>query len=179
VRGRIEVVARHPAGRRLVPALRRLVGRLLRRQGHGTAGLSLLLASEAELRRLNRRFLGKDRPTDVLSFPAGGALEPGVPFLGEIAISVPRAAIQARRAGWALREEAALLTVHGVLHLLGYDHERDDGTMRRLEEDLLRRDAGVVLGRRRRPWGDPARRPAARRAPVRRGPARRPVRRGA
>lgn len=116
--------------------------------------MTLLLASDAEVRRLNRRWLRKRGTTDVLSFPAGGELEPGRPHLGDIAISVPQAVRQARRAGWGLDDEIALLLTHGFLHLLGYDHRRDDGTMRRLEEDLLRRAAGVSLRRRRLPWGE-------------------------
>lgn len=121
--------------------------------GCGGAGVTLLLASDATLRRLNRDFLGRDRTTDVLAFPAEGDLEPGRPHLGEVAISVARAARQARRAGWPLREEIALLVTHGFLHLLAYDHEKDDGTMRRLESALLRRAAHVSIDRRRLPWG--------------------------
>jgi len=150
--GTIEVVATCAAGRKLVPACRRFLHRLLHDTHRAAAGVTLLLASDATVRRLNRQFLRKDRATDVLSFPSGGDLEPGCEHLGEIAVSVPQAARQARRAGWSLREEAALLITHGFLHLLGYDHETDDGTMRRLEEILLRR-SGIVLARRRLPWG--------------------------
>lgn len=153
--GTVEVVVRHPGGRRVAPGCRLLLRRLRRALRREDAGVVLLLASDAVVRRLNRTFGGRDRTTDVLSFPSGGELEPGRPFLGEIAISVPRAAKQARQAGWGFREETALLVVHGFLHLLHYDHERDDGTMRRLEEDLLRRAAGVALDRRRLPWGKP------------------------
>jgi hypothetical protein len=67
---------------------------------------------------------------------------------------VPQAARQARKARWAMGSEMALLLTHGFLHLLGYDHERDDGTMRRLERELLRSAAGVAIGRRRLPWGE-------------------------
>ena len=160
--GAVEVVVRHPGGRRLAPGCRSLLKRLRRALRCGRAGVVLLLDSDVAIRRLNRAFRGRDRTTDVLSFPAGGAPVPGEEFLGEIAISVPRAARQARRAGWGLREEAALLVVHGFLHLLHYDHERDDGTMRRLEEDLLKHAAGIALDRRRLPWGEarPARRGA-------------------
>lgn len=153
--GTVEVVVRHPGGRRVAPGCRLLLRRLRRALRREDAGVVLLLASDAVVRRLNRTFGGRDRTTDVLSFPSGGELEPGRPFLGEIAISVPRAAKQARQAGWGFWEETALLVVHGFLHLLHYDHERDDGTMRRLEEDLLRRAAGVALDRRRLPWGKP------------------------
>ncbi len=116
------------------------------------------------MRRLNREFRGKDQTTDVLSFPAVSDLEPGRPHLGEIAISLPRAGRQARRADWRLRDELALLVTHGYLHLLGYDHEKDDGAMHRLEERLLLRTAGVVLDSRRTPWGE---RPADRKGTVR------------
>jgi len=122
------------------------------------------------MRALNRRHRGQDRTTDVLSFPAAGTLEPGVAHLGEIAISLGQAGRQARLAGWPLRSELALLLTHGFLHLLGYDHETDDGTMRRLEARLLQRVAGVRLSRRALPWGvDPPRRPrASRKARMRR-----------
>jgi len=112
------------------------------------------LASDAEVRRLNRLFRGKDRTTDVLSFPARGELEPGRPHLGDLAVSVPQARRQARRARWTLEEELSLLVTHGFLHLLGYDHEKDEGEMKRLEETLLLRAAGVSLKRRRLPWGE-------------------------
>jgi probable rRNA maturation factor len=149
--------------------------------GCGRAGVTLLLASDATLRRLNRNFRGRDRTTDVLAFPAVGDLEPGRPHLGEVAISVTRATLQARRAGWLLREEIALLVTHGFLHLLAYDHERDDGTMRRLEGVLLRRAARVSIDRRSLPWGEPTVVRAGRRRPGTSGTRRRvrgPVRRG-
>lgn len=168
--GTVEVVARGPVGRRLGPACRRLLGRLLRLNGTAGAGVTLLLTGDSEVRRLNRRFRRRDRATDVLAFPSGGEIEPGRPHLGEIAVSVERAERQARQAGWSLREETALLVTHGCLHLLGYDHEADDGAMRRLEEDLLQRAAGVRLARRRIAWGEPGG-PAA--APHARGGRRR------
>jgi len=126
-----------------------------------TSGVVLLLGDDRDVRSLNRRFRGVDRTTDVLSFPAGGPLEPGCPHLGDIAISMPRAARQARQAVWPLRSEMALLITHGFLHLLDYDHETDDGAMHRLEARLLKRVAGVTLDDRRTPWGTS---PAGRRA---------------
>jgi probable rRNA maturation factor len=89
-----------------------------------------LLTDDRELRRLNRSFLGHDYPTDVLSFPSG--MTGG--FLGEIAISVNRAAEQAAEFGHSLAEEIKILMLHGVLHLLGMDHEKDRGAMRRAEK---------------------------------------------
>ncbi len=111
---------------------RRRVQELAREMGRRVAGgrpFTCLLAGDAELRRLNRQFLGRDCPTDVLSFPAPG----GGPYLGDIAISVPRAALQARRGGHRLEEEIGILMLHGLLHLLGLDHETDSGRMARAE----------------------------------------------
>ena len=89
-----------------------------------------LLTDDRELRRLNREFLGHDYPTDVLSFPSGTAGG----FAGEVAISVQRAAEQAAEFGHTLSEEIKILMLHGVLHLLGMDHEKDRGAMARAEK---------------------------------------------
>ncbi len=95
------------------------------------------ITGDAELRRLNRDFLGKDYATDVLSFPS----EDGI-TLGDLAISRQRAAAQAREYGHTLVEELELLMLHGVLHLLGMDHERDHGEMARAER-LWRKKLGL------------------------------------
>ena len=85
--------------------------------------LTLVLTDDEQLRALNRDYRGLDAPTDVLSFPASETdPETGSPYLGDILISVPRADEQARAAGHPLVDEAQLLVVHGVLHLLGHDH---------------------------------------------------------
>jgi len=85
--------------------------------------ISVVLADNPRLRELNREYLGIDAPTDVLSFPASETdPETGAHYLGDILISVPRAEEQAQSAGHALEAEVQLLVVHGVLHLLGYDH---------------------------------------------------------
>ncbi len=83
------------------------------------AALSVLLTDDAEIHQMNRDYRGEDRPTDVLSFEAGDELGG---YLGDIAISVETAVIQAQNAGHQLVEELQLLAVHGTLHLLGYDH---------------------------------------------------------
>ena len=92
---------------------------------------SLLLTGDTELRRLNRDFRGKDYATDVLSFPAGPEAKP---HLGDIAISLGRARAQAREYGHKLEVEVQILMLHGVLHLLGHDHEADTGQMARAEK---------------------------------------------
>jgi probable rRNA maturation factor len=85
--------------------------------------ISVVLTDDAQLQQLNREYLGIDAPTDVLSFPASETdPESGGAYLGDILISVPRAAQQAEAAGHPLSSEVQLLVVHGVLHLLGYDH---------------------------------------------------------
>ena len=85
--------------------------------------LTIVLTNDAQLQELNRDYLGIDVPTDVLSFPASETdPETGRPYLGDILISVPRAAKQAETAGHALEAEIQLLTVHGTLHLLEHDH---------------------------------------------------------
>jgi probable rRNA maturation factor len=88
------------------------------------------------MRSLNRRYRGKDRATDVLAFPAG----PGTDgFLGDIVISVPYAAREARRRADTREREIDRLLLHGFLHLMGYDHETDAGEMDAIEGRLRRR----------------------------------------
>ena len=87
--------------------------------------LSIVLTEDAQLRQLNRDYLGIDAPTDVLSFPASETdPESGSAYLGDILISVPRARQQATEARHPLSWELQLLVVHGLLHLLGYDHAK-------------------------------------------------------
>ena len=93
------------------------------------------ITSDAELRRLNRDFRGKDEPTDVLSFPSPSPSG----FLGDLAISLPRACEQAAEFNHALEDELCVLLLHGVLHLLGHDHEADRGRMKRAESAWRRR----------------------------------------
>jgi probable rRNA maturation factor len=139
----VEVVLLNQQRRRRVPAarLRRVIedaGRALRVTGE----VALVLTGDAPVRRLNARYRHKDKPTDVLSFPGPGA-EAG---LGDIVISLDTAARNAPRFGRTLSEELQVLTLHGFLHVLGYDHETDDGTMDRLEARLRRRLLGVGDG---------------------------------
>ncbi len=82
-----------------------------------SASLSILLTDDAKIQVMNRDYRSEDRPTDVLSFPAGDEQ-----YLGDIAISVETAVIQSQNSGHQLIEELQLLAVHGTLHLLGYDH---------------------------------------------------------
>jgi probable rRNA maturation factor len=90
-----------------------------------------LISGDTELRRLNRQFRGEDHATDVLSFPS---LDPGAGGLGDVAISLGRARAQARQFGHSVEDEIRILMLHGVLHLLGMDHENDGGRMARAEK---------------------------------------------
>jgi probable rRNA maturation factor len=105
--------------------------------------VNVLVTSSQELRSLNRRFRGKNHPTDVLSFPAVGAAVNG--FAGDVAISAEIAAKSALQLGHSTAEEVKILVIHGVLHLAGYDHERDNGEMAR-KENRLRRSLGLPVG---------------------------------
>jgi probable rRNA maturation factor len=100
--------------------------------------VALVLTSDAPVRRLNARYRGQDKPTDVLSFPGPG----GEAGLGDIVISLETAASNARRFRRTLAQELDILALHGFLHVLGYDHETDDGTMDRLEARLRKRLLG-------------------------------------
>jgi probable rRNA maturation factor len=102
-----------------------------------------LITDDCELRRLNRQFRGADYATDVLSFPA----EDGAGSLGELAISADRAAIQAHEFGHSRFDEIRILMLHGVLHLVGMDHETDAGRMARAEARWRRKldlPAGLI-----------------------------------
>jgi len=104
-----------------------------------------LITGDGELQRLNRQFLGKDYPTDVLSFPAATDPPTATSPLGEIAISADRATDQARACGHSVDDEIRILMLHGILHLLGMDHERDQGAMSRAET-RWRKEFGLPLG---------------------------------
>ena len=123
------------------------------------AEVSVSFLNDEQIQQLNKEYRQKDAPTDVLSFPLGSDgkydrnQETGACMLGDIVISVPRAIEQARRYGHSLRREMGFLTVHSMLHLLGYDHE-DGGIealkMREKEETVLselglQRDSSYVL----------------------------------
>jgi probable rRNA maturation factor len=98
--------------------------------------VSVYFCGDRRMAALNRRWRRKDRSTDVLSFPAGGGDRA---FLGDIVISVPYATRQALSRGEAPAKEIDRLLLHGYLHLLGYDHEVDEGEMERLEARLRKR----------------------------------------
>jgi probable rRNA maturation factor len=104
--------------------------------------LSIVLTDNARLHELNLSYLGIDSPTDVLSFPASETdPETGARYIGDILISIPRAQEQASAAGHPLESEVQLLVVHGVLHLLGYDHVKaeEKASMWKAQAEILER----------------------------------------
>jgi probable rRNA maturation factor len=112
----------------------------------GTIEVSVLVTTADEIHRLNREYRRIDAPTDVLSFADDGdapgfVIPPGMPkYIGDIAISWQHVEQQAREYGHSERRELAFLTVHGLLHLLGYDHERgpdDDAVMQSHQEEIM------------------------------------------
>lgn len=105
--------------------------------------VSVLLTNDAAIRRLNKTFRGKNKATDVLSFPAAEQSRGEV--AGDLAISVDTSRRQAREHGHPLATEIKILMLHGLLHLAGYDHELDDGQMARREQ-TLRKKLALPLG---------------------------------
>jgi probable rRNA maturation factor len=120
--------------------LARLARAVLAGEGVGRASVSVALVDDAAIHELNRRHLGHDWPTDVISFPLS---EPGEPELaGELVVSAERAVATAREAGIDPSDELALYVAHGLLHLCGYDDATDAGAaeMRRREGEVLARE---------------------------------------
>lgn len=145
-RRRLRVVVTDGRGRvRRADRLRRWLAEVAPRPAHGEVVIALVC--DRKMRALNREFRGVDRATDVLSFPAAVAPEAEFPapaaglerHLGDVVIATGVARRQARAAGHPLGAELRRLALHGLLHLLGYDHERDTGQMERLERRLRRR----------------------------------------
>ena len=137
-RGAVVEVVGAPPPPVTVNDVRRVAARAMAALGVGDAVLSVRFAGDAVVRRYNRDWRGIDRATDVLSFPAGGDTGAGG-LLGDLLVSRDRARVQAARAGIRVRREVEELVLHGLLHLLGHDHESDRGEMDALELDLRAR----------------------------------------
>ena len=146
----LRVLVGDERGRRVPSAasLARWLRRIAPARARGT--LSVAVVSDARVRALNRRYRGIDRATDVLSFPAShepraASRKLRAPSLGDIVIARGVARRQARDAGHSELTEWRVLALHGLLHLLGYDHDRDAGRMLRVE-NRLRRRGGLPRG---------------------------------
>ena len=126
-----------PKGRNLPSAsLAKFTNAVLSELGAPADAVGLALLSDAEVQDLNRRFRGLDRPTDVLSFPAGASAPGRERYLGDVVIGLGVAARQARTRRHSLQIELERLLLHGLLHLAGFDHETDSGEMMELERSL-------------------------------------------
>lgn len=118
----IEIINRQKKYPIRTKAFKRLLGELSARYRLADPEVTLVFVGERAIRTLNRKFLKKDKPTDVLSFPLGEKGADGKFYLGDIVIAVPVAFRQSRAKGHSLDRELRLLAIHGFLHLLGYDH---------------------------------------------------------
>jgi len=137
----VEIIRRDAGKAFSCRGLKKIALKILELVEQSQAELSIALVNNAKIRELNARFRKKDQPTDVLSFPAGKELPKGARLLGDVVISVEKARKQAKEKGRTLNEEMVTLLIHGVVHLLGYDHERsakDARIMSRLEGEIYR-----------------------------------------
>lgn len=135
-------IARRGAGKKFPSRkLKKLSETILELVGRAESELSLVLIGNREMQKLNLRYRRKNYPTDVLSFPAEGEVPAEVSLLGEVIISVEKAAEQAKERERTLEEEMTTLLIHGIVHLMGYDHERsakDARAMSRVEKRISR-----------------------------------------
>jgi probable rRNA maturation factor len=140
----VRLSAEHPKGRGLARRLRARGAAFLAAVGREEAEVSVLLVGDRRIRALNREWRHVDRPTDVLSFPLSDP--PGIgPLLGDVVMSVETAARRARDEGRPVSRELERYLAHGLLHLLGYDHERPEDARRMARiEARLARDEGLV-----------------------------------
>ena len=113
--------------------IRRVAQSILVQAGHPTAQLSISLVGKTRMRSLNRKYRGRDYPTDVLAFPMGGAGKQTEVFLGDVVICLPIAIGQASRFENTADQEILRLLIHGTLHLLGYDHEQSKPEATRMQ----------------------------------------------
>lgn len=137
----VEIVRRGAGRKYSSRPLKEIALAVLELAGQEAAELSLALIGNDEMQKLNARYRHKDYPTDVLSFPAGADLRLGTPLLGDVIISVEKAAQQAKERQHTLDHEMVTLLIHGVVHLIGYDHERstrDALVMKRVERRIYR-----------------------------------------
>ena len=132
----VDVVRQGPARQVPVRGFKAKARRILCLMDLMDCELSVALVGDEEIRRLNGRYRSRDEPTDVLSFPLDQSLPTGHRLIGDVIISVEKAARQARQRRRSLDDELEVLLIHGILHNLGYDHERspeDEREMRAME----------------------------------------------
>jgi probable rRNA maturation factor len=137
----VDIVS-HVRGRKLpLRRIKRTAQRILAFIDQSDSELSLAFVDNGAIRKLNRKYRRKPKATDVLSFSAENHANGGPRLLGDVVISIDQAREQAKTGGWTLAEEIERLLIHGILHLLGYDHERsrkEAAIMRALEKKISR-----------------------------------------
>ena len=142
----IEVASIKTGGKVSIRGLKRKAEKILEILKQNCSELSIALVGNREIQELNAGYRKKNEPTDVLSFPSGETLPTGMRILGDVVISVEQAEKQAGERGKTLMEEMESLLIHGILHLLGYDHERsqkDARVMRGMEKKISRALCGT------------------------------------
>ena len=130
----IRVFNRQRKHRLDLPRIRQAAAHVAQALGLEQQEIGVIFIGDRKMRRLNRQYRGKSGSTDVLSFGQTGIAD----YLGDVFISVETASVNAFRAGHSLRQETAILVLHGLLHLTGYDHETDQGEMKALERKMRR-----------------------------------------
>ena len=137
----VGIISRNVGRKISVRRIKHTAQRIMKILNQDRTELSLVLVDNQEIRQLNARYRNKDEPTDVLSFPSGGQISEKPAILGDVIISVEKAEEQARKARKTVEQEVVTLLIHGILHLLGYDHERSQREariMHRLERKVSR-----------------------------------------
>lgn len=137
----VDIVSRMRGRKPPLRRIQRTAEKILDFVDESESELSLALVDNATITKLNRDYRHKPKTTDVLSFPAEAEANGGPRLLGDVVISIDKAREQAKAGGWTLAEEIDRLLIHGILHLLGYDHERsrkDAAIMRALEKKISR-----------------------------------------
>jgi probable rRNA maturation factor len=135
----VEIVRRGSGKKVSTRKLKTIALKILELVEQDRAELSLAIVDNQEMQQLNAQFRNQDYPTDVLSFPSDAVVPTGARVLGDVIISVDKAQSQAKQRGRTLQEEIVTLLIHGILHLLGYDHERSakNGRIMRRQEKKI------------------------------------------
>ena len=145
----VEILQRGAGKKLLGRKIKKIALTILELVGEKNAELSLALIGSVEMKKLNAKYRKKDYPTDVLSFPIEGIVPKETRLLGDVVVSVEKAAEQAKARGYSPEQEMVTLLIHGIVHLMGYDHERsarEARAMDRVEKRIYRQlcERGVI-----------------------------------
>lgn len=145
----VEILQRGAGKKLSARKIKKIALTILELVGEKNAELSLALIGSVEMKKLNAKYRKKDYPTDVLSFPIEGIVPKETRLLGDVVVSVEKAAEQAKARGYSPEQEMVTLLIHGIVHLMGYDHERsarEARAMDRVEKRIYRQlcERGVI-----------------------------------